>query len=66
MAVPKFQVGQEVRVQLGSWEAEDLVVQGPIVHCERREDRSKHPDDYFSYQVKDEQFHIRESLLMPV
>lgn len=66
MAAPKFSVGQVVRGYIGSWEDEDLVVQGPIIHCERREDRSCHPDDYFSYQVKDERFQIRESLLIPV
>lgn len=65
VAEPKYSIGQMVRVQLGGWEAEDLIVHGPIVCCTRRDDKEKHPDDDFVYQVKDEPFHIRESLLIP-
>lgn len=64
VAEPKFRVGDMVRVHLCSWEAEDLIVQGPIIHCKPRVDAEKYPEDHFAYQVKDEPFVIRESLLM--
>jgi hypothetical protein len=66
VAEPKFRVGDTVRAHLGTWEAEDVIVQGPICQCKPREVAETHPDDHFAYLVKDEPFVIRESLLMAV
>lgn len=65
MAEPKFQLGQVVSVCLCSWEAEDLVIHGPIINCLPRQDVKQHPEDQFLYEVQGSPFKIRESLLSP-